>query len=91
MATEESGCSWLGHDASWGRGWGFLASWGPCVVWKGFPAFPAHLRMRPVSRGNSRRATWVAGERSVGQELGGVGSFLVRSLRFSRVQLCVTP
>ena len=30
-----------------------------CVVWKGFPAFPAHLRMRPVSRGNSRRATWV--------------------------------
>ena len=28
-----------------------------CVVWKGFPAFPAHLRMRPVSRGNSRRAT----------------------------------
>ena len=22
----------------------------PCVVWKGFPAFPAHLRMRPVSR-----------------------------------------
>ena len=24
-----------------------------CVVWKGFPAFPAHLRMRPVSRGNS--------------------------------------
>ena len=31
----------------------------PCVVWKGFPAFPAHLRMRPASRGNSRRATWV--------------------------------
>ena len=29
------------------------------MVWKGFPAFPAHLRMRPVSRGNSRRATWV--------------------------------
>ena len=28
------------------------------MVWKGFPAFPAHLRMRPVSRGNSRRATW---------------------------------
>ena len=25
----------------------------PCVVWKGFPAFPAHLRMRPVSRGDS--------------------------------------
>ena len=25
------------------------------MVWKGFPAFPAHLRMRPVSRGNSRR------------------------------------
>ena len=21
------------------------------MVWKGFPAFPAHLRMRPVSRG----------------------------------------
>ena len=30
-----------------------------CVVWKGFPDFPAHLRMRPVSRGNSRRATCV--------------------------------
>ena len=29
------------------------------MFWKGFPAFPAHLRMRPVSRGNSRRATWV--------------------------------
>ena len=26
------------------------------VVWKGFPAFPAHLRMRPVSRRNSRRS-----------------------------------
>ena len=24
------------------------------MVWKGFLAFPAHLRMRPVSRGNSR-------------------------------------
>ena len=23
---------------------------GPCFVWKGFPTFPAHLRMRPVSR-----------------------------------------
>ena len=33
----------------------------PCVVWKGFPAFPAHLRMRPASRGNWRRATWGAG------------------------------
>ena len=31
----------------------------PCVVCKGFPAFPAHLRMRLASRGNSRRATWV--------------------------------
>ena len=31
----------------------------PCVVWNGFPAFPAHLSMRPVSRRNSRRATWV--------------------------------
>ena len=31
----------------------------PCVFWKGFPAFPAHLRMRPASRGNSRRAPWV--------------------------------
>ena len=28
----------------------------PCFVWKGFPTFPAHLRMRPVSRGNSRRS-----------------------------------
>ena len=27
----------------------------PCFVWKGFPTFPAHLRMRPVSRGNLRR------------------------------------
>ena len=25
------------------------------VLGKGFPAFPAHLRMRPVSRGNSLR------------------------------------
>ena len=28
----------------------------PCFVWKGFRTFPAHLRMRPVSRGNSRRS-----------------------------------
>ena len=28
----------------------------PCFVCKGFPTFPAHLRMRPVSRGNSRRS-----------------------------------
>ena len=28
----------------------------PCFVWKGFPTFPAHLRMRPVSRVNSRRS-----------------------------------
>ena len=34
----------------------------PCFVWKGFPAFPAHLRMRPVSRGNSRRATWAVSQ-----------------------------
>ena len=27
----------------------------PCFVWKGFPTFTAHLRMRPVSRGNSKR------------------------------------
>ena len=27
------------------------------MVWKGFPAFLAHLRMRPVSGGNSRLAT----------------------------------
>ena len=26
----------------------------PCFLWKGFPAFPLHLRMRPVSGGNSR-------------------------------------
>ena len=31
----------------------------PYFVWKGFPAFPAHLRMMLVSRGNSRWATWV--------------------------------
>ena len=30
----------------------------PCFVWKGFPTFPVHLRMRPVSQGNSRQATW---------------------------------
>ena len=35
------------------------------VVWKGFPAFPAHLRMRPVARGNSRRATWAQGTKKV--------------------------
>ena len=26
-----------------------------CDAWKGFPAFPAHLRMRPVSRGHCRQ------------------------------------
>ena len=29
------------------------------MVWKGFPAFPTPLRMRPVSRGKSRLAPWV--------------------------------
>ena len=39
-----------------------LASWSrqecrfPCYVWKGFPTFPARLRMRQVSRGNSRHS-----------------------------------
>ena len=28
----------------------------PCFVWKGFPTFPAHLRIRPVSRVNSRHS-----------------------------------
>ena len=28
----------------------------PCFVWKGFPTFPAHLRMRPVSRVNLRHS-----------------------------------
>ena len=28
----------------------------PNDIGKGFPTFPAHLRMRPVSRGNSRRS-----------------------------------
>ena len=49
----DTGCSGLVH-------------WGDPEVWyregggRGVhPAFPAHLRMRPVSRGNSRRATWV--------------------------------
>ena len=37
---------------SWSRREGRL----PCFVWKGFRTFPAHLRMRPVSRGNSRRS-----------------------------------
>ena len=32
---------------------------GPCQALGLNPAFPAHLRRRPVSRGNSRRATWV--------------------------------
>src|SRR5574342_88280 len=27
----------------------------PCFVWKGFPTFRSHLRMRPVSRRHSRR------------------------------------
>ena len=40
----------------------------PCVVQKGFPAFPVHLRMRPVSQGNSRRATWVGLLPEVGPE-----------------------
>ena len=31
----------------------------PLLCLQGVPNFPAHLRMRPVSRGNSRRATWV--------------------------------
>ena len=34
-------------------------SWFPCVVWKGFPACTAPLRMRPASRGNSRQAPWL--------------------------------
>ena len=46
------------------------------VVWKGFPAFPAHLRMRPVSRGNSRRATWVG--LKMGSEASGVSLDLLR-------------
>src|SRR5574340_744437 len=39
----------------------FLPSWSgregrlPCFVWKGFPTFRSHLRMRPVSRRHSRR------------------------------------
>ena len=36
-----------------------LREYYPFSVCKGFPTFRAHLRMRPVSRGNSRRATWV--------------------------------
>ena len=33
---------------------------GDSPAWSaGVPGFQAHLRMRPVSRGNSRRATWV--------------------------------
>ena len=31
----------------------------PLLGLQGVPTFPAHLRMRPVSRGNSRRTTWV--------------------------------
>ena len=42
-------------NSSWMRNCTVLGD----AVWKGFPAFPAHLRRRPVSRGNSRRATWV--------------------------------
>src|SRR5574337_791380 len=39
----------------------FLPSWSgqegrlPCFVWKGFPTFRSHLRMRPVSPRHSRR------------------------------------
>ena len=42
------------------RGWGALTAprnWRETGVRP--KAFPAHLRMRPVSRGNSRRTTWV--------------------------------
>src|SRR5574340_1779063 len=27
----------------------------PCSLWKGFPTFRSHLRMRPISRSHSRR------------------------------------
>ena len=66
----EPGCSCLENPTDGGAWWAAIygvAQSRPCVVWKGFPAFPAHLRMRPVSRGNSRRATWV-GPQAVGMQ-----------------------
>ena len=55
----------------------------PCFVWKGFRTFPAHLRMRPVSRGSPRgnpacRGTFGGRRKAVRDRLalqGGTGDF----------------
>src|SRR5574337_631149 len=49
----------------------------PCFVWKGFPTFRSHLRMRPVSRRYSRR--------------GLVGGSTLRSTPISRSPLGKNP
>src|SRR5574341_905532 len=49
----------------------------PCFVWKGFPTFRSHLRMRPVSRRHSRR--------------GLVGASTLRSTPISRSPLEKNP
>ena len=49
----------------------------PCFVWKGFPTFRSHLRMRPVSRRHSRR--------------GLVGPSTLRSTPISRSPLGKNP
>src|SRR5574339_38616 len=49
----------------------------PCFVWKGFPTFRSHLRMRPVSRRHSRR--------------GLVGASTLRSTPISRSPLGKNP
>ena len=36
-----------------GKRWGQQRARFPCFLWKGFPGFLVHLRMRPVSGGNS--------------------------------------
>ena len=48
-----------------------------CFVWKGFPTFRSHLRMRPVSRRHSRR--------------GLVGASTLRSTPISRSPLEKNP
>ena len=58
---------------SWSRQEGRL----PCFVWKGFPTFRSHLRMRPGSRRHSRR--------------GLVGASTLRSTPISRARLGKNP
>ena len=66
----------------------------PCFVWKGFPTFPVHLRMRPVSRGNSRRATCISKQilyHSIIVVTGFKSSFAIHTWVFSPpgIQICI--